>query len=57
MLISEDAGEPNVQGVLLQEVMERLQLSAVSLGSLASGPGYTYLSGDVRTIVDCLDGC
>ena len=36
------ASEPNVQGVLLQEVMERLQLSAVSLGSLASGPGYTY---------------
>ena len=46
------AGEPNVQEVLLQEVMKRLQLSAVSLGSLASGPGYTYLSGDVRTIVD-----
>ena len=46
------AGEPNVQGVLLQEVVERLQLSAVSPESLASGPGYTYLSGDVRTIVD-----
>ena len=38
----------------MQEVIERLQLSAVSLamGNLASGLGYTYLNGDVRTIVD-----
>lgn len=45
-------GESNLQGVLLQEVMDRGNLSAVSLGSLASGPGYTYCSGDVRTTVD-----
>ena len=44
-------GEPNVQKVLLQEVMERLHLSTVSLGNLASGPGNTYWSGDVWTIV------
>ena len=39
-----------VSVMLLQEVMERLQLSAVFLGSLASGPGYTYSSGDVQTM-------
>ena len=44
-------GEPNVQKVLLQEVMEKLYLSAVSLGILASGPGNTYWRGDVWTIV------
>ena len=45
-------GESNLQGVLLQDVMDRCSLSAVSLGSLASGPGYTYCSGEVRTTVD-----
>ena len=38
----------NLQGFLLQEVLERCDLSAVSQGALASGPGYTYCSGDVR---------
>ena len=46
------AGDPNVQGVLLQEFMERSNLSAVSLGCIASGPVYTYCSGDVHTTVD-----
>ena len=45
-------GDPNVQGVLVSEVMERCNLSAVSVGSLLSGPSFTYLSGDVRTTVD-----
>ena len=42
----------NMQGFLLQEVLERCALSAVSQGALASGPGYTFCSGDVRTKVD-----
>ena len=42
----------NLQGLLLQEVLERCALSAVSQGALASGPGYTFCSGDVRTTVD-----
>ena len=42
----------NVQGVLVSEVMERCNLSAVSAGSLSSGPSFTYLRGDVRTTVD-----
>ena len=42
----------NLQGFLLQEVLERCDLSAVSQGALASGPGYTYCSGDVGTTVD-----
>ena len=32
--------------------MERCNLSAVSAGSLSSGPSFTYLSGDVQTTVD-----
>ena len=44
--------DPNVQGVLVSEVMERCNLSAVSVGSLFSGPSFTCLSGDVRTTVD-----
>ena len=47
-----EAGRQNVQGVLLQEVMEGYELSAVSQGILASGPAYTYCSGEVRTTVD-----
>ena len=44
--------QQNIQGVLLQEMMERCELSAVSEGVISSGPGYTYCSGDVRTTVD-----
>ena len=40
------------KGVLLQDLFDRCEVSAVSLGSLASGPTYTYCSGDVRTTVD-----
>ena len=46
------ASEQNLQGVLLQEVLERCDLSAVSMGALASGPSYTYCSGEARTTVD-----
>jgi len=44
--------QQNMQGVLLQEMMERSKLGAVSEGMLSSGPGYTYCSGDVKTTVD-----
>ena len=46
------AGEQNLQGVMLQEVLEWCELSAVSQGALSSGPDYTYYSGDVRTTID-----
>ena len=46
--------EQNMQGVLLQEMLERCELSAVSKGVLASGPGYTYCNEDVKTTVDYL---
>ena len=49
---SKGLGDPNVQGVLVSEVMEQCNLSAVSVGSLCSGPSFTYMSGDVRTTVD-----
>ncbi len=45
-------GDTNLQGVLLQEVMERCNLSAASLGCMASGPVHTYYSGDTCTTVD-----
>ena len=35
----------NAQGHLLHGVLERYGLNAVSLGSVVSGPGYTYCSG------------
>ena len=44
--------QQNIQGVLLQEMTERFELSTVSEGVLSSGLGYTYRSGDVRTTVD-----
>ena len=43
---------PNVQGVLLGEVLDRCKLHAVSLGETVSGPNYTYLSGNSLTTVD-----
>ena len=58
---------PNVQGVLLDEVLDRCKLHAVSLAEAASGPDYTYLSGNSSTIVDyiladveassCIESC
>ena len=49
---SRAAGDLNVQGVLLHGMMGRCDLSAASLGSIASGHGYTYQSGEVHTTVD-----
>ena len=45
-------GNPNQQGVLLFGLMERCNLSAVSLGSCASGMLHTYQSGCTKTTVD-----
>ena len=45
-------GETNVQGVLLNDMLSRCHLNTVSLGSVVSGPCYTYISGDKRTTVD-----
>ena len=44
--------QQNVQGLLLQEIMERCELSAIYQGVLASGPKHTFCSGNVRTTVD-----
>ena len=38
-------GNPNLQGVLLSEVMSRCNLSAISLSSMATEPHFTYVSG------------
>ena len=46
------SGETNVQGVLLNDMRGRCNLNAVSLGSVAVGPCYTYASGDQKTTVD-----
>ena len=45
-------GDPNIQGIALHEVMDRCDLSAVSLGSMVTGPSYTNINGDTQTTVD-----
>ena len=45
-------GDQNLQGVLLWAVLERCELSAISQGTLPSGPVYTYCSGEARTTLD-----
>ena len=45
-------GAANAQGLLISELMSRCNLSAVSLGSLATGSEYTYVSGNVCSTVD-----
>ena len=49
---SRGVGELNIQGVLLQELMDRCRLSAVSLGSVAKGPKHTYCGGENHTTAD-----
>ena len=44
--------QQNVQGLLLQEIMEQCELSAISQEVLASGPKQPFCSGNVRTTVD-----
>ena len=39
-------GDPNLQGVMVNEVMARYHLNVVSLGSLAKGPSRTNVGGD-----------
>ena len=36
----------NLRGVLLQEVIDRCRLSAVSLGRLSGGSSFTYCGPD-----------
>ena len=43
---------PNVQGVLLGELLDRCKLHATSISETASGPSHTYRSGDIVTTVD-----
>ena len=58
---------PNLQGVLLGDLLNRCKLHAVALGERVSGPRYTYKSGDTVNTVDyiladieassCIDTC
>ena len=41
-----------MQGVLVQGLLERCQLSAVSEGLMSSGATYTYLKDELRTTID-----
>ena len=45
-------GNPNLRGVMVHEMLTRYALSAVSLGSMASGPLYSYHSGETYITVD-----
>ena len=43
---------PNVQGILLGELLDRENLHAVSLSGFATGPSHTYCSGGIFSTVD-----
>ena len=45
-------GDTNIQGVIVNDMIGRCNLNAISLGSAAVGSCYTYASGDTRSIVD-----
>ena len=45
-------GRNILRGVLLQETLDRNDLTDVSSGCLPTGPSYTYSSGSVRTKID-----
>ena len=59
--------DPNLQGILLAEVLDRCNLHVASLSKATLGPNYTYRSGSTATIVDyiladieassCIDRC
>ena len=47
------SGEPNQQGVLLSDLLDRCEMYAPSLSAIARGPSYTFWrSSDIRTTVD-----
>lgn len=50
--LGEIDGEQNIQGAMLQQILEQCGLSAVSQGAMADGPGYTFCSGEVRSTMD-----
>ena len=43
----------NIQGLLLQETLDRNDITNVSSGCLATSPSYTCCSGSVSTKIDC----
>ena len=45
-------GDPNVQGILLDQLCKRNDLFIATLSTHASGPSYTYHSGSMKTTVD-----
>ena len=45
-------GNPNLQGILLSDIMDRHNLCAVSQCEWATGPLHTYVSGNSMTTVD-----
>ena len=45
-------GDPNSQGVLLHELLQRCDLFVASLSNHAKGPDYTFWRGDTHTTVD-----
>ncbi len=43
---------PNQQGIILKQLLDRCELYVVSLSSLSEGPLYTFWNSDVQTTVD-----
>ena len=46
------SGNPNIQGILIADIMDRHNLCAVSQCEWATGPLHTYASGNSMTTVD-----
>ena len=45
-------GQPNQQGLLLQQLITRCDLYVLSLASLSQGPQYTFHNSELQTTVD-----
>ena len=46
-------GEPNQQGILISEILDRCEMFVPSLSSIATGPNYTHWkSPNIRTTID-----
>ena len=46
------SGNPNQQGFLLHQLVTRSDLYVATLADNASGPSYTYASGETKTTID-----
>ncbi len=49
-------GQPNHQGLLLKDLIDRCSLHVISLSARSEGPSYTYWNSNTETTVDYILG-